>query len=223
MGPSSSLHRIPSQYSISRLHAKSAPEPVDSIASSPGIQGECTPHFAPASLKCHTDERQRSPHFPLPLPPPRISSIHPPPLRPLISYDPPRLLPPTDCLVTLQITKGKTVTPTLTPLPLPLRPPQPTQLTRNNLVRPQTNEVTQTDYPGPGRPPDPNPTVCFKPRPAPYPSDQMMRPQLIPHARTFDPLHSQLLDQFPSLISPVEVLAPTIVSAGQQQWQQSRR
>ena len=223
MGPSSSLHRTPSQYSISRPRAKSAPEPADSIASSPGIQGECTPQSAPVILKCHTDARQPSPHSPLPLPPSRIASVRPPPLQPLIPYDPPRLLPPTDRLATLQITKGKTVTPTLTPLPLPLRPPQQTQLTRNNLVRPRTNEVTPMDYPGPSRPPDPNPAVRFKPRPAPDPSDHMMRPQLIPQARTFDPLYNQLIDQFPGLTCPLEVPAPTIVSAGQRQWQQPRR
>ena len=226
MGPSSSLHWTPSQHSISRPRAKSAPEPVDSIASSPGIQGECTPQSAPAILKSHTEERLPSPQSPLPLPPSRVALARPPPLRPPIPYDLPKLLPPTDRLATLRISKGKSVTPTLTPLPLPYRPPAQTQLNLNNLVWPRTNEVTPAipmDYPGPSRPPDPNPAVRFKTRPAPDPSFHMRRPQVIPQAGTFDPLHNPITDQFPGLTRPIEALAPSVISAGQRQWQQPQR
>ena len=176
MGPSSSLHRTPSQHSISRPRAKSTPEPADSITSSPGIQGECTPQSAPAIIKRHTEERLPGPHSPLPLPPSRVALVQSPPLRPPIPYDPPRLLPLTNRLAMLRISKGKTVTPTLTPLPLPSRPPRQTQLNRNNLVRPRTNEVTLVipmDYPRPSRPPDPNQAVRFKTGPAPDPSNHM--------------------------------------------------
>ena len=195
----------------------------DSTASSPGIKVECTPRSALAILKCPPEDRQPSPHPSIPLSPPRIASSQPPLLRPPISYDPPRLLPPTDRLKTLQIKKGKTVITTLAPLPLPLQPPKPTQPTHHNPVRPQTTEVTQMDCPGPSRLPDPNPAARFKTRsarPALDPTDQTMRSHLTPQAIKFDLLHNQQSDQFPGLISPIEAPAPIIVPAGQMLWQQ---